>query len=300
MNCVDTTKTPRPCSYQPKLEPHQDNQGRVGFALKAFEAVMWANTYCMENGIRLSIDEAAEVKVVELSQKPYILTVTAKVLFDGEVVGTGIACGIFACEPSGGLTDLTLYQSTATKAKRRALENAGFGTAYRGDLSEEEDDGFDDPFLDPDESDGQVPGTCLKDAAAVQTETPAEKPKKRRSKKNAVAEEEPAAPVPQPQPEAPVEYEPYAETPVPPVAKELDTAPTEAPAGGTGMTIEQAKAVICNVGMFNGKTMEQVCLESPSAVIFWAGEPFSKSKSNAERHRDVIAAAKVLAPTLPR
>lgn len=117
----------RQCSYNPADDAYvADLDGFRGEAnnkavnLYVNGRVKWFLTYCEENDIKGRIEEA---DVTILPEFPRLMMVTSRIYMNDELVADGIAGAIINPEDPNCAV---VVQSCATKAKGRALANAGF------------------------------------------------------------------------------------------------------------------------------------------------------------------------------
>lgn len=184
----------------------------------------WFNVYCATHGISPRI---CEIQIPAENNRPFMEKVQVDIYFDNALVATGIASGLYeSTRNSLSRDDATRLQSTATKAKRRALEMAGFSLLDDGQGVNPEDvpqylpdvDYGKRPVQTEPETEPQDEVQPVQDAQEAEkptvtepVEAPVQEEKSPATAEAPVQEEEPPAVV-----EAPVQEEPpaAAETPV--------------------------------------------------------------------------------------
>ena len=287
----------RACQFDPtaalKLVVYEES-GEAALYLPVNERVDWANKYSEEKNIRLLIDECANI-TYQPETGMYI--VTAKVYLDGECVGTGVACVM--CNLNDPSANRDIIQKAATKAKGRALANAGFGTfcaQMDGGDSMPVDGGYIisgstlkvntsnpmDATLTP-----PPPGQNIEDDSdlpfssepPMSEPAPAAAPAPEPVQQTAASEPAPAASVTEPAPEAP-------SAPAKKTRGRQKAAPAKLPE-----TLEEAQGTVVDMpGMFCGKTLGEVYAMRKSSVEFWAGNLFK----NADKYPALVAASRII------
>lgn len=297
----------RPCrAFRPEKEYEivQSFDGRSKIpVIPTSRQVAWFNLYCQEHHLTGCINEAAKwVPFCYENGHPYMLVVEAEVIINGQVVGRAVAANTLVMGQKEGsdLSDNTVFQSTATKAKSRALANAGFSLNYALPVDDGvipvHDDDNDLPFITGDET----PAEPSAPSAPVAQAEPAPQPKP--AAPAAPVMEPPAEPVAAANVTAPVAETPMTKPPAKrgrkPKAKpveEQQTSEEQQPAEPT-MSVEEAKQVLCRVPsgvkLEGDETMGAVLARAPSAIKFWAEGNFAK----AAEYPEEVRAAKVLYP----
>lgn len=124
MNNNEVFINARKCSYDPMqdlIDVTYDNDKHSAY-LQVPHRLIWFATYCAEKGFTGFVDDGDVKYIPELA----LIQATASVFINGTMVGRSSAgCAITA----GDYESINnAIQTAATRAKGRALANAGFGT----------------------------------------------------------------------------------------------------------------------------------------------------------------------------
>lgn len=115
----------RRCAYDPTADlitVKYDDSDKLALYLQVPHRIIWFQQYCVENGICGVIDDGDVTFIPELS----LVKAVATVLMDGVVVGRSAAGCVVNVGDRESINNAV--QTAATRAKGRALANAGFGT----------------------------------------------------------------------------------------------------------------------------------------------------------------------------
>lgn len=243
--------------------------GRECIMLSTAAMMAWYNAYCAAHDITPRICE-----MTEESNKPFIEKVRVDVYFNGTVIATGVASGLY--ETVGRdlcRDDATRVQSTATKAKRRALEMAGFALLDDGlGLNPE-----DLPQYPPDEMGSPAP--ALTTAPAPETSVPK-------------ADDAPAQPVATGEDTTPKPNEPPKKRGRKPKSSDAAQKPGAADMPTVeDMTLEEALAWPCEFPSMKGLTMKEVWEKTNAQTFeFWTSDAFQMK----DKYPQSVQAAKVI------
>lgn len=122
---TDSFNKLRRCAYDPTADlitVKYDDSGKEAFYLQVPHRIIWFHQYCTENGLHGVIDDGDVTYIPELG----LVKAVATVLMDNVVVGRSAAGCVVNVNDMESVNNAV--QTAATRAKGRALANAGFGT----------------------------------------------------------------------------------------------------------------------------------------------------------------------------
>lgn len=287
----------RRCSYNPADDAYvADLDGFRGEAnnkavnLYVNGRVKWFLTYCEENGIKGRIEES---DVAILPEFPRLMMVTSRIYMNDELVADGIAGAIINPEDPNCAV---VVQSCATKAKGRALANAGFNLNGIEDASDlvAPDTGVRLPtymisggqiVANPD---NPVDATFVEDSGTGNLQTGTEHfsniPFVRDDEANVLPWEEelssPATPVQKPEPVA---------SPEPKRQKASTVGNQKVPT-----TVPEAQAFVLTIGHENvkGKTIGELAATDRNSLMFYSGR--SGKFTKADKYPALVAACNIM------
>ena len=290
MNNNEVFINARKCSYDPMqdlIDVTYDNDKHSAY-LQVPHRLIWFATYCAEKGFTGFVDDGDVKYIPELA----LMQATASVFINGTMVGRSSAgCAITA----GDYESINnAIQTAATRAKGRALANAGFGTPPTMEGGNPAEDGNNYPcdggipFQYPQMvvNNGQVvqnpvmpprqpDAVCRKLCTRTQSDSHSGSacfvlPLRTAADADAsVCPQQPAMTYPQ----------------QPPMAARQQQAPVQQPIGVAGMTLEQAKAFVIPSGRMKGKTMGELDIDT----VKWYAE-----KCKSVNNPNLIVAAKLV------
>lgn len=296
MNNTEVFITARKCSYDPMqdlIDVTYDNDKHSAY-LQVPHRLIWFATYCAEKGFTGFVDDGDVKYIPELA----LMQATASVFINGTMVGRSSAgCAITA----GDYESINnAIQTAATRAKGRALANAGFGTPPTMDGGNAAEDGNNYPcdggipFQYPQMvvSNGQVvqnpvmppvnPMPYAGNPAPAPNPAPTQAPP---ASSFPFGQQQMQMPQPAPQQQPPMTYlqQPAPQSPM--TAPVQRQAPVQQPIGVAGMTLEQAKAFVIPSGKMKGKVMGELDID----MVKWYAE-----KCKAINNPNLIVAAKLV------
>lgn len=290
MNNNEVFINARKCSYDPMqdlIDVTYDNDKHSAY-LQVPHRLIWFATYCAEKGFTGFVDDGDVKYIPELA----LMQATASVFINGTMVGRSSAgCAITA----GDYESINnAIQTAATRAKGRALANAGFGTPPTMEGGNPAEDGNNYPC------DGgipfQYPQMVVNNGQVVQNPVmPPVNPMPYAGNSapapNPTSTQAPPASsfpfgqqqmqMPQSAPQQPAMTYPQQ----PPMAARQQQAPVQQPIGVAGMTLEQAKAFVIPSGRMKGKTMGELDIDT----VKWYAE-----KCKSVNNPNLIVAAKLV------
>lgn len=258
----------RRCSYNPADDAYvADLDGFRGEAnnkavnLYVNGRVKWFLTYCEENGVKGRIEEA---DVTILPEFPRLMMVTSRIYMNDELVADGIAGAIINPEDPNCAV---VVQSCATKAKGRALANAGFNLNGIEDASD---------LVAPDTG-VRLPTYMISGGQIVANpDNPVDATFVAANDDRLPFEEAFSSPAAGTAPET---------TPEPaPVPRAAPKKESKKP-----MTLAEAQAFVIPMGTAKGKTVGEAALTNIGVLRFYAGRSTTQFDS-AEKYADLVSA----------
>lgn len=228
----------RECAYDPldhMIKITYQDSGTEELYLEVKNRVLWFQLYCEQHEKRGLIDDS-EIQFVEAAR---MFVVTSNVFIDDCLVGKSIAAGPY--NPDDPKSSSEAILSAATKAKGRALANAGFGTV---NCSLEEGDKI------PCDS-----GITIERGKITSSSNPMFAGVRKSAAESTEARDTAA-----------------------PAKAEPSNKQAQAPEQGVPMTLAQAKASIVPIGTEKGKTLGELLALKPNLIEFYAGDDFKNTK----------------------
>lgn len=268
MNNNEVFINARKCSYDPMqdlIDVTYDNDKHSAY-LQVPHRLIWFATYCAEKGFTGFVDDGDVKYIPELA----LMQATASVFINGTMVGRSSAgCAITA----GDYESINnAIQTAATRAKGRALANAGFGTPPTMEGGNPAEDGNNYPC------DGgipfQYPQMVVNNGQVVQN--PVMPPV------NPMPYAGNSAPAPNP---TSTQAPPASSFPFGQQQMQMPQSAPQQPIGVAGMTLEQAKAFVIPSGRMKGKTMGELDIDT----VKWYAE-----KCKSVNNPNLIVAAKLV------